>query len=462
MIHHETARGLAQSIRLGERTSLEVVEHFLTRAKSSALNAFTLIDEEGALQAARRIDASRSDGSDPGPLAGVPIAVKDLINQKGLTTKAGSSFYRKIPDRSATVVSRLEQAGAVIIGRTGLHEFAFGFTSENHWFGPVRNPWDDQTSPGGSSGGSAVATAAGLSAAALGTDTGGSVRGPAALCGVVGLKPTHGRVPCTGVFPLAPSLDTVGPIARSVADTALLYQVIAGFDPADPWSERRPVRAPGPAAEPARLRIGIPRLWVRKGPVQKVIRDAFWSAVDRLDNAGARIEEFASDHLEPAPELGPSVGAEVAAVHREFRANPEHQYGPIVESRMQIAEAVTLDEYVRALEWRARLRQAFTGAFEAYDLLITPAVGALAKTIGTDKIDIDGEPHHYRVVLSWFSALVNHAGLPALVLPLQPSQSGPPPAIQIITPWWEEHALLEAGLMMERTGLSTVVAPPGF
>lgn len=461
MLHRESLAELAGSIRSGRLTSTDLVHHYLARITSPDLNAFTLVDEDGALEAARRIDTARVDGADLGPLGGVPVAVKDLIDQEGLTTTAGSSFYRKVPDRSATVVDRLERAGAVIIGRTGLHEFAFGFTSENHWFGPVRNPWNPQTSPGGSSGGSAVATAAGLAAAALGTDTGGSVRGPAALCGVVGLKPTHGRVPLTGVFPLAPSLDTVGPLTRSVGDAALLYQVIAGFDDTDPWSSPRPVRPPGPPTDPGRLRIGVPAQWVRNGPVQKAVREAFWSTIDRLASLGARVEEFASDHLQPAPQLAASVGAEVASVHREFRRDPHHRYGPVVESRLQIADAVTLDEYLEALEWRARLRQAFAGAFATHDLLVTPVVGALAKTIGSDEIDIDGQPHHYRVVLSWFSALVNHAGLPALAVPL-PSHSGPPPALQLIAPWWHEHSLLEAGLMMEGTGLSAVAAPPGF
>lgn len=462
MIHHETARGLAKSVMIGERTSLEIVEHYLARADASDLNAFTLIDRQGALAAAQGVDDARRAGQELGVLAGVPVAVKDLIDQQGRITTAGSSFYRKVPDHSATVIRRLDQAGAVIIGRTGLHEFAFGFTSENDWFGPVRNPWDPRTSPGGSSGGSAVATAAGLASVTLGTDTGGSVRGPAALCGVVGLKPTHGRVPLTGVFPLAPSLDTAGPIARSVGDAAQLYQVIAGFDPSDPWSESRHVREPGPAADPARLRIGVPQPWVSKGPVQKAIRDSFWLAVDRLESVGARVEEFASDQLQPAPELTPSVAGEVASVHREFRSNPNNRYGPVVEARMRIADAVTLDEYIAALEWRARLRQAFAGAFEAYDLLITPAVGAREKVIGEDEIDIDGQPQHFRFVLSWFSALVNHAGLPALVLPLQTSAPGVPPAIQFIAPWWQEHTLLEVGLMMEQSGLSAVVAPPGF
>jgi Asp-tRNA(Asn)/Glu-tRNA(Gln) amidotransferase A subunit family amidase len=215
-----SAAHLASSIRSGEASAEETVTEALEAIDASALNAFTLVDREGALTTARHIDERVAAGEDPGPLAGVPFAVKDLFDQKGLVNTAGSSFYRVVPGKTATAVRRLERAGAVAVGRTGLHEFAFGFSSENHWFGPVHNPWNPETSPGGSSGGSAAAVASGLTPVALGTDTGGSVRVPAALCGLVGLKVTHGRIPISGVFPLAPSLDTVGPITTSVETLA--------------------------------------------------------------------------------------------------------------------------------------------------------------------------------------------------------------------------------------------------
>ncbi len=198
-----------------------------------------------------------------GPLAGVPMALKDLIDQAQLTEHG----REQLPDSaaaasSAPVVTRLEQAGAVIIGRTGLHEYAFGFSSENHWFGPVRNPWNTALSPGGSSGGSAAGGERRPAAAAIGTDTGGSVRVPAALCGVVGLKVTHGRVPLTGVFPLAASLDTVGPIARNSNDAALVYTVIAGYDPPTPGLPHSRCRARVTRSLRRPITIGIPHPWV--------------------------------------------------------------------------------------------------------------------------------------------------------------------------------------------------------
>ncbi|MDQ3783275.1 MAG: amidase, partial [Actinomycetota bacterium] len=197
----DTARGIAAAVRSGQRRAVEVVAECLHRIGDDPLNAFTLITADAAMADAATVDAAVAAGEDPGPLAGVPVAVKDLIDQAGLPNTAGSSFPPAVPDQDATVIGRLRRFGAVPVGRTGLHEFAFGFSSENPWFGAVRNPWDRTISPGGSSGGSGAAVGAGWVPVALGTDTGGSVRVPAALCGVVGLKVTHGAVPTTGVYP---------------------------------------------------------------------------------------------------------------------------------------------------------------------------------------------------------------------------------------------------------------------
>lgn len=460
MIHHESVVALAESVRRGERTAVEIVQHYLARAKSSDLNAFTLIDERGALARAAAVDAARNEGRDPGPLAGVPVGVKDIVDQAGLPTTAGSSFYRKVPERSATVINRLETSGAVMVGRTGLQEFAFGFTSENHWFGPVRNPWNPETSSGGSSGGSAAAVAAGLAAAALGTDTGGSIRGPAALCGTVALKVTHGRVPLTGVFPLAPSLDTVGPIARSVADSARMYAAIAGAD-SDAWSVERPVTLPDRPLRLRGLRIAVPTRWIAGAPSVAEVKDAFSETLDRLTGLGAVVEEVQAPNLYPSEHLLPSVGGEVAWVHRAFRRDPANVYDPAVEARMKVAEAVTLDEYMAAQTWRAELRHAAQEVFSAHELIATPATAATRKLLGVDDIPTDGGEVHYQVALSWYVSLVNHAGLPALVAPLR-RDGAPPPALQLIAPWWEEARLIAVGMSLEEAGLVGFSPPPGF
>ncbi len=442
-----SADRLASSIRSGEVGAVETVTKALERIDASTLNAFTLVDHEGALAAARRVDDLIAAGEEPGPLAGVPFAVKDLFDQAGLVNTAGSSFYRAVPQRSATAVRRLERAGAVAVGRTGLHEFAFGFSSENHWFGPVRNPWNPDTSPGGSSGGSAAAVAAGLTPVALGTDTGGSVRVPAALCGLVGLKVTHGRIPITGVFPLAPSLDTVGPITASVVDAALLYETMAGPDDEDAWSTLHPV-------EPARgpmplqgLRVGVPEAWIEAGPVSAGVAAGFEWFQDFLARHGAVITPVDLPGFIDTDQLVASAYGEVAAVHRRFRKDG-NRYGPEVERRMAHADRITLDEYVASLAWRAGIRRSARKAFERVDFLVTPATGVTVKPIGESMVPTDKGDVHYRSALSWFSAPVNHAGLPALAVPLA-LDGAPPPAAQIIGAWSHERRLLEFGLALE-------------
>ncbi|MDH3307209.1 MAG: amidase, partial [Acidimicrobiia bacterium] len=404
-----------------------------------SLNAFTEIDPS-AVDAARRLTADQMSGT----LAGVPVALKDIVDHAGHTTTCGSSFYRDTPDRSATVVQRLETAGAVVVGRTGLHEFAFGFSSENPWFGAVRNPWNPETSPGGSSGGSAAAVAAGLVPIAIGTDTGGSVRVPAALCGVVGLKVTHGRIPLTGVFPLVESLDTVGPITRTVIDARAAYRVMAGHDPADPWSVPEGEAAARPVSQVSGLRIGIPQPWVDAAPMTTEALTAFQQTLGRLTDLGAIVDEVHHPLLAPPGHLAATIGGEVAPLHRAWFSDPANQYGDDVAERIEAALSVTLDEFVDGLRWRSALRQAVDTLWERVDVMVTPGVGVSHKVIGADQIDIDGSSVHYRTVVSWFASLVNQMGLPALVLPLLLPGS-PPPSLQLIGPRWSEERLLEIG-----------------
>ena len=389
---------LAGLVRRGERTAVASVAAALDAAEASqpGLNAFTTIDRDGAMGRARAIDERVDSGGGRKPLAGVSIAIKDLIDQEGIPTTNGAAFPATRAAASATVVKRLEDAGAVIIGRTGLHEFAFGFTSENQHFGPVHNPWDPSLSPGGSSGGSAAAVAAGIVPAAIGTDTGGSIRVPAALCGVVGLKVTHGRVPLTGVTPLATSLDTVGPIARSVADLASIYMVIAGDDPADPWSAPVPVDAPVEARDPSSLTIGIPRQWMDV-PTDEITRDAFRNTIDRLRSMGATIESIDEPVLEKTDPPTFAAAAEVFRTHRDRWEQHPEVYGTDVAERLRLAATVGLDTAVDALEWDAGARHALARIFNRFDVLVTPTVGSTRKVIGDDKIDVDGNEIRFRI-----------------------------------------------------------------
>lgn len=451
---------IAAAVTSRELSAAEVVADHIAKAQTSQehLNSFTLIEQEAALEAAVAIDRRLEAGTAVGPLAGVPIALKDLIDHAGRPNTAGSGYPPAIPAESATVVRRLEDAGAVVIGRTGLHEYAFGFSSENDWFGPVRNPWDTDLSPGGSSGGSAVAVAAGLAAAALGTDTGGSIRVPAALCGIVGLKVTHGRVPLTGVFPLASSIDTVGPLGRDVADTQLIYLVIAGHDSTDPWSAPRQLTLPGDPTNLREITIGVPHPWVDL-PQTEPVSASFTVALGALAAAGSGIKHLELPNLVPTAELEHSVYPEVAVVHEQRWHDHRETYGPDVSRRLGEVFEIDSAAYIRAREWRARTRHTAEAALQECDFLITPTVGAAVKPIGVEQIEIAGKLQSYRPQLSRYSALVNHMSLPALALPLD-MDGVPPPSIQLIGRRWSEHQLLEMGFALELLGLSGYRRPP--
>ncbi len=413
------------------------------QASQDRLNAFTSIESADSLPT----ELPR------GPLAGVPIALKDLIDHAGRITTCGSSFYRHHATESAPVVDRLEAAGATVIGRTGLHEFAFGFSSENPWFGPVKNPWNEQWSPGGSSGGSAAAVAAGIVPVALGTDTGGSVRVPAALCGIVGLKVTHGRIPLRGVFPLVESLDTVGPLARTVDHAALAYRVMAGHDPHDPWSVPAADTTPRPVSHLRGLRIGVPQPWVAEAPMTLDVHAAFTHCLRQLEDLGASVREIDVPLLLPPGSAGAIIGGEAGPLHRAWFGDPDKRYGEDVEERLADAMAVTVDDYVAARRWQAALRHQVDAVWDTVDVLVTPTTAARHKIIGADTVDVDGSRVHYRTVLAWFTALVNQTGLPALAIPLvQPGE--PPPSLQLIGPRWSEDRLLEIGRRLERLGVA--------
>ncbi|MCP4968359.1 MAG: amidase [bacterium] len=445
---------IATAVTNGSVTAVEVIADYLERTERTqeVTNAFTLIETDAATTAASEIDRRIAAGDPVGPLAGVPVAIKDLLDHAGRPNTAGSSFPAPVPTETAPAVARLEDAGAVIIGRTGLHEYAFGFSSENHWYGAVHNPWDENLSPGGSSGGSGAAVASGAAAAALGTDTGGSVRVPAALCGVVGLKVTHGRVPLTGVFPLAPSLDTVGPLARTVAGTSAIYRAIAGFDRTDPWSAPQLVRAPQGPLRIAETVIGVPHPWVDLRQTESVAA-AFAATVDALRNAGARIVDLDLPDVVPGPQIEASVYPEVAVIHDERWHTSPDTYGPDVSQRLGEVFEIDPTRYVSAQEWRGRIRHDIEASLQECSFLMTPAVAANVKPIGEEMINVAGKSVSYRPYLSRYSALVNHTGLPAIVLPLD-MDGVPPPSVQFIAGAWEEHRLLEMGLALEQHGIS--------
>jgi Asp-tRNA(Asn)/Glu-tRNA(Gln) amidotransferase A subunit family amidase len=456
-----TASETAEQVRSGRLRATDVVEAALEAAVATHddLNAFTLIDRSGALARAEGIDRLVASGRDPGPLAGVPIGLKDLIDQTGLPNSRGAGFPPVVPEHSATVVRRLGAAGAVIIGRTGLHEFAFGFTSENHFFGPVRNPWDLSTSPGGSSGGSGVAVAAGITQIGIGTDTGGSVRVPAALCGVFGLKVTHGRVPLTGVYPLAPSLDTVGPIATTVADISASYLVMAGYDPADGWSA--PVDPiPPRRGKPEHMTIGVVRQWCESGPTSSKVRAGLEAFIAGAEAAGFEVREIDEPLFKPPERLGAAAGPEILSIHgQQFEEHPEG-YGPLTRERLSLAGEATIGDVIEADAWSAMARNRI-GALSrsGVDVLVCPTVGGLRKVIGEPDMNIDGETFFHRALLASFTSPMNRMGVPALAAPVA-GFDGPPPSIQLIAPMWHEHIILEFAALLEAAGVLRSGHPP--
>ena len=448
----QSALEIAGAVRAGTSSAAAQIAAALERAAAAAdLNIFTRLDASAALEKAGAIDAALSVGETAGPLAGVPFAVKDLINQAGVPNTCGSGFAPFTPVASAPCVRRLEEAGAIPIGRVGLHEFAFGFSSENPWFGPVHNPLDPDLSPGGSSGGSAAAVAAEIVPLALGTDTGGSVRVPAALCGIVGLKVTHGRGSIRGVYPLAGGLDTVGPLALSVADAEAMYRVIAPHDPLDPASVERPV---DDAAEPRSLRglrLAVPHPWVDTGYEPRV-ETSFQELLETLRSHDATVENVTIAETAPSTLGLPSAYFEAARIHRtRFEADPE-AYGSDLQVRLTDALAVTADQYAEALEWRSRVRRALEACLADYDAIATPTTAALTKPIGVDELELTTGRTGYRAPLSHFTALVNNAGLPAIALPI--SGSGTPPlSLQLVGLPWSERQLLTIGKGLENAGI---------
>jgi Asp-tRNA(Asn)/Glu-tRNA(Gln) amidotransferase A subunit family amidase len=425
-----------------EGSAVERVKRALEAAHRTqdTINAFTSIDDERSVARAAEIDRRITAGEDVGPLAGIPIGLKDLIDHEGRVTTCGSSFYAEVAKTTAPSVQRLEDAGAIVIGRTNLHEWAFGFNSENAHWGAVRNPWDLRTSAGGSSGGSGAAVAAGVTPIAIGTDTGGSVRVPAALCGTYGLKVTYGRIPTEGVFPLVPSIDTVGPLADSIEGIEVSYRAMSADD--TPLRERKA------------LRIGVPEPWYERSPLDDDIRAAFEGAVAGLRGLGHEVHPIQMPDVFPSHQLIDAIGEEVSSAHAEFRARGE-DYDPAVGSRIEAAERVTPETAEQGRQWQATMRQRFADAFATVDLLITPTTPSRRKVIGEEGI---GDMHH-RTVLSYFTALVNHVLHPAIALPI--TNSGAPPAsLQVIGPLQSEAELIGAGRWLTEVGVVGFTPPP--
>jgi aspartyl-tRNA(Asn)/glutamyl-tRNA(Gln) amidotransferase subunit A len=440
---------------------VELTEIFLRRIErhNPGLNAFITVTAEHALSAARGAEkeflrSPRTRKSNR-PLLGIPIAFKDNIWTRGIRTTAGSKILRNfIPTEDATVVRKLFDAGAVLVGKTNLHEFAYGITNNNLHYGPARNPWATGRITGGSSGGSAAAIAAGLCAASVGTDTGGSIRIPSALCGIVGLKPTFGRVSIHGTVPLSPSFDHVGPLARSVVDTAILLGIIAGRDPLDATSSAQRVdNFRGALGKPIRkFRLGRPRelYWEN---LDGDVRRAAETAVRDMEKRGAVVREVSLPHLNDSLAAATDISlAEATYSHEAAGYFPAHaaDYSEEVRQRIEAGGKISAVKYLAGMEVRKRLLAEFDAVFRDVDAVISPTTPVPAPPIGAENIEIEGRQIGVRPALVGLCRPANFTGLPAISIPCGYTREGLPIGLQLIGRAFDESTLLRIAYSYER------------
>ena len=445
MTEHESAPTIGEALerlRDGSLRSADLTRQCLDAIArlNPALNAFIAVTAEDALEAAHRADQAQARGDWLGPLHGIPVSLKDLVDQRGVPTTAGSRVLEPVPaERDAAVTASLRRAGAVFVGKCNLHEFAFGTTSDESAFGPVRHPRDRDRSPGGSSGGSAVAVATGMSLASIGTDTGGSVRIPAAACGLVGLKPAVGEVSCDGVIPLSVSLDHVGPLTRTVADAAVLQAVLTGTEPV--------TSAAAPPAES--LRLGVPRSFV-EGRVEPEVEQRFDAACRRLRDAGVTVEAVEIPELEIAASAYLAIVLpEAAQWHAAMLKHRAERYCPGVRIRLEAGRYILAEDYVRGQQARGRLAAAVNAALSGRDALIAPALAITAPPIGASTVRLAHKEEPIRAATLRLTQPFNLTGHPAIALPCDAGRDGLPCGLQLIGPRFNTRALLATALACE-------------
>jgi AtzE family amidohydrolase len=463
-LFQESAASIAAAIRSGARSATDVARATLDRVNrlNGQVNAFTEITEIRALADAAEVDAALARGTAVGPLAGVPFAVKNLFDIAGVTTLAGSIIERDRPPAAADAyaVAKLREAGGVLIGALNMDEYAYGFTTENSHYGPARNPHDTERSAGGSSGGSGAAVAAGLVPLTLGTDTNGSIRVPASLNGIFGLKPTYGRLSRAGSIAFVPSLDHIGPFARCVADLALAYDALQGRDPADAGQTPRPVE---PVADLWASGIAGLRIGHLAGYFDAPLGDAARAAVRRIAEA-----------LDAAPVRAPAMtaaarsaafiitAAEGAQQHLDHLRHRRVELEPLSRDRLLAGSLVPAQWYLHAQKVRALWREAMAALFRDWDVLIAPATAVPAQPIGQELLEVDGQTLPLRPSFGLFTQPITCIGLPVLAVPVQNAEGRLPIGVQLIAAPWREDALFRAAAALEAAGICAAPVAPGF
>jgi len=448
-------RSLADLSRelLARRLSpVEVVRALLERFEVDETNSFITVTAERALERASRAEREILAGRYKGPLHGVPVALKDIIYTRGVRTTMGSALYAgHVPDHSATVARKLEEAGSILIGKTNTHEFAYGPTGDRSYFGPTKNPHDARRITGGSSGGSGAAVAANLCYGALGSDTGGSIRIPAALCGTVGMKPTFGRVSKSGVFPLSWSLDHVGPITRTVEDNALMLNVLAGHDPKDHCSVdlspedftrdlQRGLRGAG---------IGIPTTFYSEH-VEEEVQARVKEAAEVFVSLGAEVREVEIPNLVDTLHAQRLIlAAEAYAVHEKRLENDPESFGEEVSERLVEGERPRAYRYANARRRGMFATEEFDCALHGVDTLLTPTLPITATEIGQREVSIGDYEETVRSALTRFTGPTDLTGHPSLSVPCGTTASGLPVGLQLIARRFDEAALYRFGYAYE-------------
>ena len=448
-----TALNIVETVDMIRRRAIspvELVKAHLDRiqALNPSLNCFITVMQDQALTTAREVEAKIQQGDSLGRLIGIPMAVKDLFYTRGVRTTAGSLFFSDfVPDEDADVVQMISEEGAILLGKLNMHEIALGLTNQNPHYGVCKNPWDLQRVPGGSSGGSAAALAAGLCQGSLGSDTGGSIRVPAALCGVVGLKPTLGRVSLRGVIPLSWNLDHVGPMGRCVEDVALLLQVINGYQPEDAYSAS--ARPPGEDFL-SDIRSGVKgwRLAIADDDhftnCESEILTAVQKAAQVFKDLGAEVKYVpVSGGLEAARANAIMVVSDAAAFHQGRLQSEPEKFGADVRQRLELGASYTAMDYSLARRTQTLMRHQFIGFFKDFDLLITPTTPVPAP------LDQGPDAVEQARILTRFTAPFNLTGLPALSLPCGFTSNNLPIGMQIVGAPWSEKAVLQAAYAYE-------------
>ena len=440
----------AELLRGHDLSPVELTQACLNRIEEidSKINSFITVTGELALEQAKVAEQELASGKNRGPLHGIPVALKDLYATKGVLTTAHSKVLQDwIPDQDATVTAMLREAGAVLVGKLAMHEFAFGAPVFDTPFPPARNPWNPAHVTGGSSTGSGAALAAGLCFGSLGSDSGGSVRNPASQCGIVGLKPTYGRVSRHGVVPLGWSVDHVGPMARSVEDTALLMQAIAGPDSKDPASANQPVPDfSAPLNEGVSgLRFGVPRDWLDEGDgTDPDVREAFESALEVLKDLGARIEDVDSaPFIESRPANTMILTAEAYAVHEETLRTRPQDLSKNLRTRLREGAYISAADYIQAQRVRTVIGEQISQILTTYDAILSPTTPRTGEAF-------DDFGKEVRYAVPSFTNPGNLTGLPAISVPCGFSSLGLPIGLQIAGRAFDEATILRIAQAYEK------------